>query len=503
MFNDFHHNKRHDDRADVRNGLGEDQTVQTDQSVGDEQYRQENESLAADGQDQRCQTVSHALESVVVHEDNAQERSGDHQRPEHLHGVVLLGDNICRRAGRAGGHKDADDRLSEQEVQRRQNQPQHQGADHAEPYHFCHLGEVPCAVVESHQRLDADTDAQLDEHYQHICFHGDAHAAGGENVDVIQQPVQHQVGQAHQHISEKHGDADGEHAAENAAFHGEVLRIRGEHGAADFQIDEVEQRCHRVADAGGDGCTLDAHAHGKDHDGVQDDVGHSADHHAEHGDFRRTLALDQVAHGAAQHRGDCTHADVEQIVPGVLFQILIVLHQLVIGVAGNILGNIGDVGGRICTHQRQDPAHAQGQRQGGEQSHKDSAPETEAADFFHPFIFPCAQRTGDKGAAADAEQVAECHEDHKHRGRHGNGIHLIGVVGLSYKDCVHHVVQHGDQHTQHRRDRQYCHSLGDRLDLKNGGFLFFHLHIGITSFLLRRKTRQKCGDILPRLHLFG
>ena len=272
MFNDFHHNKRHDDRADVRNGLGEDQTVQTDQSVGDEQYRQENESLAADGQDQRCQTVSHALESVVVHEDNAQERSGDHQRPEHLHGVVLLGDNICRRAGRAGGHKDADDRLSEQEVQRRQNQPQHQGADHAEPYHFCHLGEVPCAVVESHQRLDADTDAQLDEHYQHICFHGDAHAAGGENVDVIQQPVQHQVGQAHQHISEKHGDADGEHAAENAAFHGEVLRIRGEHGAADFQIDEVEQRCHRVADAGGDGCTLDAHAHGKDHDGVQDDV---------------------------------------------------------------------------------------------------------------------------------------------------------------------------------------------------------------------------------------
>ena len=42
MFNDFHHNKRHDDRADVRNGLGEDQTVQTDQSVGDEQYRQEN-----------------------------------------------------------------------------------------------------------------------------------------------------------------------------------------------------------------------------------------------------------------------------------------------------------------------------------------------------------------------------------------------------------------------------------------------------------------------------
>ena len=495
MFDNFHHHESHNHRADVCDRLGENQTVQSDQRIGDKQHRQENKPLTADGKNQRCQTVSHALECVIIDKDNAEERSGNHQCPQHFHGIILLSSDICHGTGRTGCHENADDRFGKQEIQCRHYRADDQCASHAEPHDFCHLREIPCPVVEADQRLDTDTNAQLEEHYQHVGFHGNAHAAGGENVDVVQQAVQHQIGKAHQHVGEKHGNADREHAGENAAFHGEVLGICRQHGVADFQVNEVEQHCDRVADTGGNGCTLDTHAHCQNHNGIQNDVGHSTDHHAEHRYFCGTLALDQIAHGTAQHGGNGTDTDVEQIVAGVLFQILIVADQTVIGFAGNILGNIGDVGSGIGSYQRQDPADTQCQGKCCQQSHHNGTPEAEAADLFHAVVLSRSQRTGDKGTAADAEQISECHKDHKHRCRHGNRVHLVGIVGLSHENRVHHVVQHGDQHAQDRGDRQRCHCHGDRVNFKNGEFLFFYLHIWI-SFLeyIFGNTAQRLCD---------
>ena len=149
-------------------------------------------------------------------------------------------------------------------------------------------------------------------------------------------------------------------------------------------------------------------------------------------------------------------------------------------------------GGQIITRVGESPYAFYGLQAEGVFS---TTAEAEAADLFHAVVLSRSQRTGDKGTAADAEQISECHKDHKHRCRHGNRVHLIGIVGLSHENRVHHVVQHGDQHAQDRGDRQRCHCPGDRVNFKNREFLFFYLHIW-TSFLeyIFGNTAQRLCD---------
>ena len=251
----------------------------------------------------------------------------------------------------------------------------------------------------------------------------------------------------------------------------------GELRAAEPKIAQIEQHCHSIANGGRNRSTLDTHAQRQNHNGVENDIGHSADHHAEHGDLRSALPLDQVAHGTAHNGGNAAHTDVEQIVPCVLLQIPAVLRLPPVGIAALFQRDGGNVGLGICTQNGQEPIHANRHQKRGEKSHRKCAPETETADLFHTFVFPCAQRTGNESAAAHAEQVAHRHQDHEDRRRHGHGVHLVRVVGLSHKDRVHHIIEHCYQHAQNRRHRQRCHCTGNGFQFKYGCLACFLLHL--------------------------
>ena len=130
-----------------------------------------------------------------------------------------------------------------------------------------------------------------------------------------------EVGQAHQQIGAEHRDSHRKYPGKNSVLYADLLGIRGKHGMAEFQVSQIEQCSHSIADAGGNGRTLDTHAHGQNHNGIQNDVGNCTDHHAGHRNLCSALTLYQIAHGTAEYRRNGTHANVKQIVPCVLFQI--------------------------------------------------------------------------------------------------------------------------------------------------------------------------------------
>mgnify|MGYP003304963408 CR=1 FL=1 len=76
---------------------------------------------------------------------------------------------------------------------------------------------------------------------------------------------------------------------------------------------------------------------------------------------------------------------------------------------------------------------------------------------------PGAQRPGDEGGAAHAEERSQGHEDHEERSRKRNCRHLQVVLSQSEEKCIGQIVNHHHDHGNQCRDTVPDHDFRNRI----------------------------------------
>ena len=172
---------------------------------------------------------------------------------------------------------------------------------------FLHTVVLAAAVVESKNRLNAGGDAQGNAGDQLAHFHRDAKRRQRNVGSVLGHgPVLHK-GIVHDRndkyrsdLRNKAGCAEGQNPFDDAPLRDHVLLFylngfKAQHTRG--KVDGVQN----LADDGGPGRALDAPMAHKDEDGVQNDVGDTANQQTDHAHLRTAIRPDDAAERAVDH----------------------------------------------------------------------------------------------------------------------------------------------------------------------------------------------------------
>ena len=274
---------------------------------------------------------------------------------------------------------------------------------------------------------------------------------GGEAVDD-------HVGQIIQHQAHGRRNAHGEDGAEG--FRADLLKALGDGqnalgGDTAVDADEVNER-DDIGQHGGQGRTQDLPAVGQEdehEDGVQDDVQHAAETHAEARLLGAADVAEHSAHGAAEDGGQTAQNDhAQEILPCIA--------------DGHIAGakkpqqrihehqaDEREQQGRACSHQK---------AQGGN--------------------FPCllrvlsAHKLDHQIAAADTEEVGNARRQQIHRADEAGGRHHIGVVRHADEPGIGNIIDEGNDLADDGGDRHDRQGLGNAHPFKNFDFICCSSH---------------------------
>ena len=194
-----------------------------------------------------------------------------------------------------------------------------------------------------------------------------------------------------------------------------------------------------VGKHGRDGCTGDLQPEHKDEQRVERHVQHAAEGNADARLPGIALGANQMRQLGAEHRRNGADADRPEYIGH--------------AVAQRFLVRAEDRQQHRPERQRQQPVE---QRDGR------ARPDAERGGMRRLFAVFQAEAARDQARAADAEQVGL--RRHQHEQRHGDrcGGNLIRVVELADVIGVGHVIDHGDDLTDDRRQRQRRDGSADR-----------------------------------------
>ena len=139
---------------------------------------------------------------------------------------------------------------------------------------------------------------------------------------------------------------------------------------------------------------------------------------------------------------------------------------------------------RAGSQQAQERVAEQEQEQADSSADSQRDPETESADAPRLLRLLLSQQTGQQGAAALAEDVAERHQDHKDRRADGNAGDQEGIAGLRNEIGVREIVDDRDDRAEHHRQREMEVSAGQAAPVQ-AVFMTVCIHrAGVTSLFL-------------------
>ena len=417
------HQKGDNGHKKIGDGLG------VKDGPGAEGHRQSKQGhkvnqLAAKGEGQRQPHLAHSGEGVhkfVLSPQRDDKEGADADGPHGLGGQIgALGEQPHKQGTcQPGQHK------------------QHRGVAHAqlgdELAGAAHPVALAGAVVEAQQPLGAAADAAEGHGDNEHKALGDG-GAGDQHITLAgaAEALEHGVHGNDHHIvhgdDDKGGKAKGEHLPDNAQAVPPELQVHRQLFAAEHP--QHIGAAGALGDDGGQSAAPHPHVQPEDEDGVQDDVGHRAQHHAFHACLGIALADDELVQaGGHQSKGRAQQIDEE-----VLF--------------GIGVGGFGSAEGR----QNHPP---QGQNGG----HDQGAEYPDQQKAVGEYLFGIAQvafshADAHQRGAAHAHQRGDGahHGDHRAADAHPRQGHVADFGDVADIHAVHDAVQHADELGQHTGD---------------------------------------------------
>lgn len=389
---------------------------------------EEEDALTARGQEGGLTLEAQALVELV---DVGREGHDGHDRPRepdvadadvgHL-GVVAEPphDGLGEKDGHRG-EKDADDRAY----------PRGEGKG------LPGAATVPRSVVVAHHGLEALAEADDDVAYQDVDLPRDGDgrarrvAAVGDGLDV-----QHRRRHAPQALTADGGESRGHDEAVIGKGTADVAQADADDGSPRQEDDQQDEEADGLADDGGQRRTSRLHTEAEDEDGVEDDVKDTA--RADPHGGQRGVAL--APQGVAEDEGGAADGGADEDEASI----------------GDGVGHHG-VG---TAQQAQEGLEHRKPQYGDDTAHQDGGKEGAGGVPRGGLVLLGTQLTADETARAHAQTEADGLDD-RHDGidrpHGGRG----GLIDLGDEVGVGSVVDHGDEHTDHRGDGQGGHQTGN------------------------------------------
>ena len=232
--------------------------------------------------------------------------------------------------------------------------------------------------------------------------------------------------------------------------------IQGEDAAFADHGRPVKQVGAEIPDDGGDGRAGSPHPQRGDEDGVQHDVDHRAQNGACHRLPAHPFGPQQVGMDEGQHDDGRARRQPEVVV-----------------------GGVGK--GLVARAQQPDQRGAGGQHHRRDQdARQQGAVKAEGTDPAHALGVLLSQQPGDQAAAALSKNIAQSHQQRKHRHPQRDAGHDIGIAGLRHKIGVGQIVDQSHHHAAHQRHCQF--EVGPRHMgvAENRLFILFHIHSSLS-----------------------
>ena len=237
----------------------------------------------------------------------------------------------------------------------------------------------------------------------------------------------------------KGGNAQPKAGADDFSHQRHVFHAQAQPGAAAGQKAQHPHRAHRLADDSRRGGTAHPHIEGKNQDGVQDDVAHSADHGGHHAERGKALGGDKGVHAHNdEHKNGADDIDA-----GVIQRIR---QRFFAGTEQHQQGRRSEI-----KHNGQHSRQNQQQRK------------AVAHDFFSGIVIAAAHGNGRAGRAAGAAQHGKRGNQHQNGGKQANARQR-GCADLRHMadiDAVHNVIQQVYHLRHHRGQCQLGQQLGN------------------------------------------
>ena len=192
----------------------------------------------------------------------------------------------------------------------------------------------------------------------------------------------------------------------------------GEHAAFLCKVVEIIEAAADISKHCGNRGSCRPHIKDKDKERIQDNIDDGSDHAADHGFRRRALPADRVAEGIGKEDKWRSERDIEQIISGKLIRLFTAAQKLK---------------QRVHKDENQDCR---------EDAEEQRGPAAEGRRGFRLFFSVLSQQDGYERASSDAQHICDRHVHDKYRIRKGDGGNLIGVMSLSHKKGIRHIVNY-------------------------------------------------------------
>ena len=187
----------------------------------------------------------------------------------------------------------------------------------------------------------------------------------------------------------------------------------------------------------------DLHPERENKYGIQNDVQHPAQRHAEAGLPGISLCAHQMCKLLIEHCWDCAERDgPENILAAKLVRLA------------------------VRSGRRQHKAAQQIQHSPVNEGDENGCPDAERRRFFRPVMIARPQAARDQARAPNAEQVRQPCEKNEHRHTQRYGRHLVGIPDLADEKRIRHIVDHRNKLADHRGDHEQDHRPAHRSPFK-------------------------------------
>ena len=233
-------------RQHIHHRLRPDQAVLAQHLLQYEQHGDEQNTLAAEVDDEGRRGRAHGLESIGQHIVNAEQEAGGQQNPGEL-ATIFKGFGVSQYQ--------IDDLFGQQIANTGHSSAESKGKEQRKVQRLTEAFPVLSAHTVTKQRLDtlAQTDAD------HAGDHGDlgsnTHTGHGHIAIDHQLAVQQNLGNAHQHTAQRCGDANDQNILADAISHTEVAGMDAQQAGSLAVVQQIVNPCQYVADNRCDGGT--------------------------------------------------------------------------------------------------------------------------------------------------------------------------------------------------------------------------------------------------------
>ncbi len=366
--------------------------------------------MAAQAHEDGDLRLAHGLEGVgghVVHRREDDTGVG-HPEPSRRHADQL---------GVPGGeepNQELGGRLDDEEASAEEERRQDEGDLHRPDHPLV----VPGAEVVADDGLNPAGEPQNGEEEEAVQAEEDAHGRDGHVPAVpSEQPVEEDEDEGEAQLREKGRETDGEDPTQDIGARDEVSGSEAELPHPGQIVPGGPEGGDALGEHRGQGRASDAHPEGEDEEGIQQDVHHSSQHEAEHGEPGAALRPDEVVEAEPEGRERDPPHDDAQILPG---------H--------------GHQRGR---HPREgeDLLDEKTANDGGQHPSSGEQEQGVAHGPLRPAPSPLAEGDGDEGAGSHTYEGAEGDDQHHEGKAHGDGPDPHGVHSPPDEDPVHDIIE--------------------------------------------------------------